>query len=269
MPPAHVDRWVDVEMNGAVRRAHVGGAVLEACHPGQVVFVAVVTRVLHTSLVNDGADASGPVGADGHPLPAGRAVSDHGVELLAGQHQFDRTTHLPGGKCCLQLMRPGFSGGTERSTHERRDDADAFFGDAEGLRIRLVRPRDSLHLVPDGELVTVPAGDGRRQLHGVVVVAGDRVPQVGRHRRAAKRRIRVPAGVILHPLVLARFRDRLRGVDVRQWLRCSAVADLHQGSAVRRGLERGAHHDRHRLTEGCDLAGVVRQCHAAEVGQDA
>jgi hypothetical protein len=104
-------------------------------------------------------------------------------------------------------MRPGFSGGTERPTHERRDDADPFFGDAEGLRIRLECPSDSLGLVPDGELVTVA--------------------------------------------------------------RCSAVADPHQGSAVRCGLERGAHRDRHRLTEGCDLAGIVWQCDAAEVGQHA
>src|SRR3954466_10158275 len=54
-------------------------------------------------------------------------------------------------------------------------------GDAEGIRICLLRPADALHLVPHGEPIAVPARDGRRDLHWVVVVAQDRVVQICDH----------------------------------------------------------------------------------------
>ena len=49
--------------------------------------------------------------------------------------------------------------------------------------------------------------------------------------------------------------------------RLGAVANLHQCGAVRGGLEVLRHHDRHRLSEGRDLPGVVGQRDTVEVGQ--
>ncbi len=165
--------------------------------PGhEVVLVGVVPRGLGVRLVHDGADAPRPVGADRHALTAGGPVSDAAVVLLAGEHQFDRASHLPGRERGEQLVRPRGARAAERAADERGDHPDLVAGNTERVGVGLLRPADALHLVPHGEPVAVPAGDGRRDLHRVVVVAHDRVAQIGDHRGAAQRVVGVAARVV-------------------------------------------------------------------------
>jgi hypothetical protein len=119
--------------------------------------------------VNDRVDASGPVGSDREPLSTGRTVADHAVELLARQHQLDRATDLPRREGGQEAIGPRLPGGPEGAAHERGDDPDLIGRDPERLRVGLLGPGDSLHLVPHRQMVCVPAGDGRGHLHRVVV----------------------------------------------------------------------------------------------------
>src|SRR5262245_24663300 len=88
------------------------------------------------------------------------------------------STHLLGGERRHDLVRPRAARTAEGATDERADDPHVVWRDAKCLAVGGLCGVDALRLVPNGEPVTVPAGDGRGQLHRIVVVPQDRVAQV-------------------------------------------------------------------------------------------
>ena len=129
-------------------------------------------------------------------------------------------------------MRPGLTCAAERAADEGRDDPDTMDGHPVRLRVCLLGRNDRLHLVPHGQLITVPACDGRGQLHRIVVVACDAVPAVSHDLGPTQGGLWITTRVV--ELVVAGTRDRLRRIDVGQ-LGDMCVGDPNHGSAVRSG----------------------------------
>ena len=180
------------------------------------------------------------------------------------------STSLTGRRICArrergeELMWPGGACAAERAADKRGDHTNVVDRDAERLGVRLARASDALHLVPHGETVAVPAGDGGGEFHGVVVVAFDAELQVGDDGCGPQRRVGVTAGVVGRLSALAPL--GLRRIDIRQ-RRCVPVATSTSAAPCIAASDVVATTTRDGLTEGRHLPGIEGQLHAAEVGE--
>lgn len=84
----------------------------------------LVVRRLGAPFMDDHGDGTRPVCANGQPLPACRPVADAVVHLLAGENEFDGSTHLFGGERRHDLVRPCAARTAESATDEGADDSD-------------------------------------------------------------------------------------------------------------------------------------------------
>src|SRR4029077_4691097 len=237
---AHRAADIHVQRHDPVCGPHVRAVVEEFRGAGDAVLEQLVTRRLGVALVHDRGDGAGPVCPDGQPLSARGPIADAAVHLLAGQNEFDGSAHLFGGKRRDDLVRPGATRTTESATDERADDPDVLRWDAKCLAVYSLGGVDALRLVPDGQPVAVPAGDGRWQLHRIVVVTDDREPQVRHHVGVMESTVWIAARVIL--LALPGLRLGLRRVDVAD-LSGGVVAQRYLRRTVRGGLQRVGDHD--------------------------
>ena len=131
----------------------------------------LVGRRLGADVVDHGRQASASVGAEAHVVLVGGPVARPEVELGAGQHEFDGASDLAGGEGRDGDVGPAPQSAAEPAADEWRDDAHRLLREVEDGGEFGLRTADPLGLVPHGEPVSAPAGDGGVGLHRVVMVA--------------------------------------------------------------------------------------------------